>query len=292
MELDDDVMVEYLEINSDPFSQEDDETCQLPEEWVFDLAEERKRNIRTNLSDTVMERDPDLTSNIEEAQSNQDIGLDFLDGNPYYVETMVELECSRTATKANGSAGGILMGADTDLFNMAIGEMLNYSVSVIMTCKKTRFSWKLIVVYGPAYDEQRQTFLDELDLVMNSWQGPILIGGDFNLVRFLSDKNNGIINHRWADSFNEWKDSFKDMVKKSWNTPCRLANSMDRWPFKIRTLRRMVRGWAANEVAAMNKTKVVLVDKYSKLEILSESTELNSEELNEFRAVEKELEHI
>ena len=40
---------------------------------------------------------------------------------------------------------------------------------------------------------------------------------------------------------------------------------MDRWPFKTRTLRRMVRGWAANEVAAMNKTKVVLVDKFSKL---------------------------
>jgi endonuclease/exonuclease/phosphatase family metal-dependent hydrolase len=32
----------------------------------------------------------------------------------------------------------------------------------------------------------------------------IVIGGDFNLVRFGSDKNNGIYNHRWADGFNSW----------------------------------------------------------------------------------------
>lgn len=37
----------------------------------------------------------------------KDIGLDFLDGNPYYVETMVELECSRTAaSKLNCSLQG------------------------------------------------------------------------------------------------------------------------------------------------------------------------------------------
>jgi hypothetical protein len=47
-------------------------------------------------------------------------------------------------------------------------------------------------------------FLDELHTVMSSWQEPTLIGGDFNLVRFLSDKSNGIINHRWAHAFNNW----------------------------------------------------------------------------------------
>lgn len=88
------------------------------------------------------------------------------------------------------------------------------------------------------------------------------------------------------------KDYFKNMVEKAWNTPCKLANSLDRWQFKIRNLRRMVRGWADKELAAMNKAKVVLVDKFSKLEILTKSRELNSEELNEFRAVQKELEHI
>jgi hypothetical protein len=30
------------------------------------------------------------------------------------------------------------------------------------------------------------------------------MGGDFNLVRFQSDKSNGVINHRWSDKFNAW----------------------------------------------------------------------------------------
>jgi hypothetical protein len=54
----------------------------------------------------------------------------------------------------------------------------------------------------------------------------------------------------------------------------------------------MVRGWAANEVAVLNKTKAVLVDKFSKLDSLSEFRELDSEELQELRDVEKELEQI
>jgi hypothetical protein len=33
---------------------------------------------------------------------------------------------------------------------------------------------------------------------------------------------------------------------------------MDKWQFKNRTLRKMIRGWAANEVAAQNKAKVEL----------------------------------
>jgi hypothetical protein len=70
--------------------------------------------------------------------------------------------------------------------------------------KKSDFSWKLIIVYGSPYEEGKQAFIDELHNVMASWQGPTLIGGDFNLVRFSTDKSNGIINHRWADAFNDW----------------------------------------------------------------------------------------
>ena len=52
------------------------------------------------------------------------------------------------------------------------------------------------MVYGPAYEDRKVDFLDELEHIMASWQGPLLIGGDFNLVRFISDKSNGQINHR------------------------------------------------------------------------------------------------
>jgi hypothetical protein len=87
--------------------------------------------------------------------------------------------------EARGTAGGILVGENQDLVNMVVSETLKYLVSVLLTCKKTGFTWKLIVVYGPSYEEQKHDFLDELESVMNLWQGPTLIGGDFNLVRFV-----------------------------------------------------------------------------------------------------------
>lgn len=185
-----------------------------------------------------------------------------------------------------------------------------------------------------------------------------MIGGDFNLVRFISDKSNGLINHKWADCFNFWidkwglielnasnkkftwtnnqevpvltkidrvfvntaweanfplvtvkalerppndhnpllidtgtnmcfgkkrfrfekwwleKTSFRNMVVKAWNSMCSFINSMDVWQFKVRTLRRMVRGWAANEVAEQNKSKAIFVDQFKRLESLSELRDL------------------
>jgi endonuclease/exonuclease/phosphatase family metal-dependent hydrolase len=39
--------------------------------------------------------------------------------------------------------------------------------------------------------------------VLGSWNGPTLISGDFSLIRFSCDKSNWIINHKWADGFND-----------------------------------------------------------------------------------------
>jgi len=38
------------------------------------------------------------------------------------------------------------------------------------------------------------------------------------------------------------KDSFRGMVEKAWNSPCSNVKSIDRWQFKVRTPRRLVRG--------------------------------------------------
>ena len=109
-----------------------------------------------------------------------------------------------TFLPSSGSAGGILVGANSDCYTLIVGDILNFSVCVSLLDKKTSFSWKLVVVYGSPYEEGKQPFLDELHMVMSKSSGPTLIAGDFNLVRFSSDKNNGIINHKWVDAFNEW----------------------------------------------------------------------------------------
>jgi hypothetical protein len=85
---------------------------------------------------------------------------------------------------------------------------------------------------------------------------------------------------------------FSDIVEKAWNTPCNLTNSLDRWQFKIRALRRFVRGWAMNEVARLNKYKNDLSLEYNDLEAELDSRVLSISKKDRLNIVSKELEKI
>ena len=100
----------------------------------------------------------------------------------------------------------MLVGSNADLFTMTTGDLLDYTTSVMLTNKMSGFSFKVISVYGSPYEDGKQAFLDELHKVLGSWQGPLILGGDFNMVRAISDKSNGIVNFKWMDLFNEWID--------------------------------------------------------------------------------------
>jgi len=93
---------------------------------------------------------------------------------------------------------------NSDLFILAINSILKFSLCAMILDKKTGFSWKLVVIYGSPCEEGKQEFIDELHSIMSTWAGPTMLGGDFNLVRFSSDKSNGVFNHKWADAFNDW----------------------------------------------------------------------------------------
>lgn len=62
--------------------------------------------------------------------------------------------------------------------------MLHFSVSLMLQDRKTGFRRKLVVVYGSPYEYGKEAFIKELHTIMEAWQGPIIIGGDFNLIRF------------------------------------------------------------------------------------------------------------
>jgi hypothetical protein len=61
-----------------------------------------------------------------------------------------------------------------------------------------------VVVHGSPCEELKTTSLEKLELVMTKWQGPSLIGGDFNLVRSQREKSNGVVNFNHVDMFNDW----------------------------------------------------------------------------------------
>jgi hypothetical protein len=95
--------------------------------------------------------------------------------------------------------------------------------------------------------------------------------------------------------FEKWwleKASFKEVVKKVWDTPCHEPTSIDRWQFRVKTFRRLARGWAANEIAAMNKRKVELATEYNQLDEEAEVRGFPGHKLNRLKEVADELDAI
>jgi hypothetical protein len=99
---------------------------------------------------------------------------------------------------------GILVGARSEALLVSNVKVYEFAVSCVVQDLTTKFSWNWVVVYEPAYEDRKVAFIDELHNIMASWQGPWLIGGDFNLSRFPSDKNTRRINQKFVDYFNDW----------------------------------------------------------------------------------------
>jgi hypothetical protein len=123
---------------------------------------------------------------------------------PSNILSLIDRGMDWTFLPAKGTAGGILVGFKSLIFEIANWNQYEYCVSVIIKNQLDNFIWRLIVVYGSSYEEKKMEFISELHVVMSSWQGPTLVGGDFNLVRNQSDKSNDIINFTHASAFNEW----------------------------------------------------------------------------------------
>jgi hypothetical protein len=58
--------------------------------------------------------------------------------------------------------------------------------------------------------------------------------------------------------FEKWwlkVDGFDQMVEKTWSAPCNFVKAIDRWQFKIRNLRKKLKGWNANLESDQKKKK-------------------------------------
>jgi exonuclease III len=87
-------------------------------------------------------------------------------------------------TPANGRSGGLLVGFNADAFDVRETEMGDFMIKVLLVHKENGFIWNFINVYGAV-----QKFLIELSSFCSKCKYPILVGGDFNILRKESDKN-------------------------------------------------------------------------------------------------------
>ena len=100
-------------------------------------------------------------------------------------------------------------------------------ISCLVKDKQNVVVWRVVAVYGPAYEAHKLEFINELHSVYSGWSGPTIVGGDFNLIRDSSEKNTGNINQHWANLFNDWVNKFGLIEVKSAGRRFTWSNNQD-----------------------------------------------------------------
>jgi hypothetical protein len=93
-----------------------------------------------------------------------------------------------------GTSGGILVGLKESTFSLLSCQNFEFGTTIMVKNNVDDFVSRLVVIYGSPYDEKKMEFLEELHLIMAGWQGPTILGGDFNIVRSQKEKSNELIN--------------------------------------------------------------------------------------------------
>jgi exonuclease III len=102
----------------------------------------------------------------------------------------------------NGRSGGILLGIDLDVYDIGAIDEGDYYVKFHLCNKIDYFKWALVAVYVPAQTHPKEQFLMELVHMTSHEELPILMGGDFNILRHPREKNKDNFEHRWPFLFN------------------------------------------------------------------------------------------
>jgi hypothetical protein len=86
--------------------------------------------------------------------------------------------------------GGVLVGFNAKTFHIQDVITGDRCVKFYVTSKKDNFKWALVVVYGVAQEELKPDFLAELVRICENEPLPMLVGGDFNIIRCPEEENN------------------------------------------------------------------------------------------------------
>lgn len=101
-----------------------------------------------------------------------------------------------------GRSGGILLGVKCETLEVMDVIQGEFAVKFRVKSKLDGFRWALVAVYGAAQPELKPDFLADLVRICGAERLPILVGGDFNIIRRREEKNNDNFDGRWSFMFN------------------------------------------------------------------------------------------
>ena len=96
----------------------------------------------------------------------------------------------------------MLIGVNTTTIQVSNVDVGDFCVKLYVKSRCDGFEWVLVSVYGAAQDEHKPMFLSELVRLCENEPLPMLVGGDFNILRKPEEKSNANYNARWPIMFN------------------------------------------------------------------------------------------
>jgi len=90
-----------------------------------------------------------------------------------------------------GRSGGIIILWDPQILELLDSCIRSFSLCCKFKLLEDNFEWGLIGVYGPNDDHLRCALFEELVSFMSSWDILWCLGGDFNVIRFPSERSSG-----------------------------------------------------------------------------------------------------
>jgi hypothetical protein len=96
----------------------------------------------------------------------------------------------------------MLLGVDLHIFYIGAIEEGDYYIKFHLCNKVDEFKWVLVIVYGPAQDKFKESFLAKLVNMCSHEKLPLVVGGEYNVLRHPSEINNDHYQTRWPFLFN------------------------------------------------------------------------------------------
>jgi hypothetical protein len=97
----------------------------------------------------------------------------------------------------------MLLGFRDDKFEVGEWRKGSFFISATVLQRNIKLKWRFVLVYGPADHSRTSEFLGELVDEVVGCDVPVVVGGDFNLIRWAGDKSNDCINWPQVRRFND-----------------------------------------------------------------------------------------
>jgi exonuclease III len=121
---------------------------------------------------------------------------------PFLSNLAAGMDYSWFCLPPRGRSGGILAGINNASLMVTKVISGHFCVKFHLKIKQDNFKWALVAVYGAAQDRHKSSFLAELVRICENETLPLLVGGDFNIIRRKEEKNNENFHARWPFIFN------------------------------------------------------------------------------------------